>query len=685
MQEDKLKKLSEIEPPRRSDEARERALHLALDAFDSAQAEKNAATTQGSAGAKRPTSIMDWMKGLFAMENRHALTAVVTGLVLLPLGYFLYQNTALTPIAVGPRAPVDLNLPVEDARGRQDAGGTVATEVTNNQSVADAAERDEFSLAEERPLAEPSPMPVSPPASKMTGIVAPDLMREQAIGNIAVSGESAYDAAASAPAQAPGYIVAPEGTGDQFTSFDDSGVKVVVAEPVSTFSIDVDKASYAYVRQALNQGYLPQADAVRVEELINYFSYDYPLPTDASVPFATDMQIVPSPWDAGKHLLRIGVQGFEIPAGERPAANLVFLIDTSGSMDEPDKLPLLIKSFSMMLDALGPDDKVSIVAYAGSAGTVLDPTPASEKRKILAALRSLSAGGSTAGAEGIELAYQLAEDAHIDDGVNQVILATDGDFNVGLSDPSALTDFIAQKRDEGTFLSVLGFGSGNLNDGIMQALAQNGNGAAYYIDTLREARTVLVDNIATTLVPIAKDVKIQVEFNPAEIAEYRLIGYETRALNREDFNNDKVDAGDVGAGASVTAIYELTPVGSPSVLVDPLRYSNEEATAAPAGDSNELGFFKLRYKLPDEDTSHLIDMPITKDLEVDSLAAADANTRFAVAVASFGQKLRHNVFVDRMSWDQIRDLAAGARGEDADGYRAEFLSLVDLAKGLSAE
>ncbi|MCB1518369.1 MAG: VWA domain-containing protein [Hyphomicrobiaceae bacterium] len=688
MQDEKLKKLSEIDAPAPLEGARKQALDLAMAAFDEAAAEKSRAATQGSASGQRLTSIMDWMKGLFAMENRYALTAAVTGLLLLPLGYLLYQNTALTPIGMGPQPPVSINTPSEDARGSsQSETGTLTSELADDESLAIGGERDQMVMAEEAPMPEPTPSVAPAPQAKSNeAFAAPQVAQQQAVGTLAMSGAPQDGAGMIAPSPMPGYQVVPEGAGDQFTEFDDSGVKVVAAEPVSTFSIDVDKASYAYVRRALNDGYLPQADAVRVEELINYFSYDYPLPADPNVPFATDMQIVPSPWDAGKQLLRIGVQGFEIPAAERPAANLVFLIDTSGSMNDQDKLPLLIKSFSMMLDALGPDDKVSIVAYAGSAGTVLEPTPANEKRKILSALRGLSAGGSTAGAEGIELAYQLAEEAHVDDGVNQVILATDGDFNVGLSDPSALEDFIAEKRDEGTFLSVLGFGNGNLNDGIMQALAQNGNGAAYYIDTLREARTVLVDNIATTLVPIAKDVKIQVEFNPAEIAEYRLIGYETRALNREDFNNDKVDAGDVGAGASVTAIYELTPVGSQSVLVDPLRYGDGPAELTDQEKSSgELAFFKLRYKLPDEDNSHLITMPVTQDIAVPSLADADANTRFAVAVASFGQKLRHNVFVDQMSWDDIRDLAAGARGGDPDGYRAEFLSLVDLAKGLSAQ
>ena len=370
------------------------------------------------------------------------------------------------------------------------------------------------------------------------------------------------------------------GEGDQFATFEDGRTLSVAKEPVSTFSVDVDTAAYSYVRRMLEDGGLPQADAVRVEEMINYFDYGYDGPDSLKTPFAIHTSLFPTPWREGTELLRIGIQGYRLPAEDRPPANIVFLVDTSGSMDEPDKLPLLKKSFELLLGQLSDTDTVSIVAYAGSAGVVLEPTPASDKIKIRAALSDLTPGGSTAGAEGIELAYQLAEQAHTAAGTNRVILATDGDFNVGIDDPDALKRFIAKKRDSGISLSILGFGSGNLDDATMQALAQNGNGTAAYIDSFSEARKVLAEEVGASLVTIARDVKVQVEFNPATVAEYRLIGYETRALNSEDFNNDAVDAGDIGSGHSVTALYEIVPVGSPAALNDPLRYGDGKAGRA---------------------------------------------------------------------------------------------------------
>ncbi|NNL18257.1 MAG: VWA domain-containing protein, partial [Boseongicola sp.] len=370
-------------------------------------------------------------------------------------------------------------------------------------------------------------------------------------------------------------IVAPESDTEAFANAEESSLKVTLEEPVSTFSIDVDTASYSVVRSSLTRGMLPPREAVRVEEMMNYFPYDYPESTGPD-PFEPTITVMPSPWNAGTNLVHIGIQG-DLPLVEdRPPLNLVFLIDTSGSMQDANKLPLLQQSFRLMLAELRPEDEVSIVTYAGSAGQVLEPTPAAERTKIIDALSRLSAGGSTAGQAGLQQAYQAAEAMAADGEITRVILATDGDFNVGISDPDALKDFIAQRRESGTYLSVLGFGRGNLDDATMQALAQNGNGTASYIDTLAEARKVLVDQLTGALFPIANDVKIQVEFNPAEIAEYRLIGYETRALRREDFNNDRVDAGEIGAGHTVTAIYEVTPVGSDAVRSGPLRYSDTE-------------------------------------------------------------------------------------------------------------
>jgi Ca-activated chloride channel family protein len=364
------------------------------------------------------------------------------------------------------------------------------------------------------------------------------------------------------------------------------------------------------------------------------------------------------------------------PAEDRQAQNLTFLLDTSGSMDEPNKLPLLKRAFALLVDTLEADDTVSIVAYAGSAGVVLEPTSASNRTAILGALDRLGAGGSTAGAEGIALAYSLAEQNLKADGINRVILATDGDFNVGIDDPEELKAYIRTQRDKGVSLSVLGFGRGNLDDALMQALAQNGNGNAAYIDSFREAQKVLVEEGGANLVTIAKDVKIQVEFNPAVVSEYRLVGYETRALNREDFNNDAVDAGEIGAGHTVTALYEIALKGEGGELNDPLRYGG---VASEVAADDEIGFLKLRYKAPEGLTSKLVEVPIGRDLVVDDASEAGNDQRFAAAVAAFGQKLKGSAYAQTISWEAIADLANGARGEDRNGYRAEFVQLIKVA------
>jgi len=467
---------------------------------------------------------------------------------------------------------------------------------------------------------------------------------------------------------------------DRFEAIETNPVRVTAEHPVSTFSIDVDTSSYAFMRAAINDGALPPDDAVRVEELINYFPYDYPGPATREEPFRATATIMPTPWNAETKLLHIGIRGFDIAPVERPRANLVFLIDTSGSMQEPNKLPLLVNSMRLMVDELQPEDKVAIVTYAGSAGTVLEPTAAAEKAKIMAALESLSAGGSTAGAEGIRRAYQLTRAGFDADGVNRVILATDGDFNVGITNVDELKGFVERERDSGIFLSVLGFGRGNYNDELMQALAQNGNGAAAYIDTLNEARKVLVEESTSTLFPIAKDVKVQVEFNPAKISEYRLIGYENRLLNREDFNNDRVDAGEIGSGHSVTAIYEMTPAGSVAELVDNLRYQSPASPTA-GGQSGEYAFLRIRYKLPQEDTSRLIEAPVSAANEVGASEGGRAarEARFAAAVAGFGQLLRGGQYTRGFGYDGVVALAQANKGEDEFGYRAEFVNLVRLA------
>ncbi len=473
----------------------------------------------------------------------------------------------------------------------------------------------------------------------------------------------------------------PQEFRDRYEDFEANPVRLVAEEPVSTFSIDVDTAAYANVRRYLTDGILPPIDAVRTEELINYFSYAYPVPESTDEPFAADVAVFDSPWDAGSQLIRVGLQGYELAVEERPPANLVFLVDTSGSMTSADKLPLLQQSLIMLVNEMRDEDTISIVAYAGSAGVVLEPTAGSERRKITAAIERFQAGGSTAGAEGIRQAYQLAEANFDEDAINRVILATDGDFNVGISNPEMLEDFVARKRETGVYLSVLGFGRGNLNDHLMQTLSQAGNGNAAYIDSVMEARKVLVDEMGSTLFTIADDVKVQIEFNPALVAEYRLIGYETRMLNREDFNNDKVDAGEVGSGHSVTALYEITPPDSDSRLIDDLRYGGEEEVETI--ESDELAFLKIRYKPPGEAESRLIEQPILASAST-SFDAAPADARFAAAVAGFGQLLRGDAHVEGLTYARIVDIARAARGEDAFGYRSEFVRLTQMAETASA-
>jgi len=455
-------------------------------------------------------------------------------------------------------------------------------------------------------------------------------------------------------------------------------VRRTAEDPVSTFSVDVDTASYANVRRMLAQGVAPPTDAVRTEELINYFDYGYDAPASRDQPFRPFVAVAPSPWSRDRQIVQIGLQGYEIPSTRKPPLNLVFLIDTSGSMSGPDRLPLARKALNLLIDQLRPEDRVAMVAYAGSAGAVLGPTSGAQKLKMRCALGALEAGGSTAGGQGLALAYALARETFDPRAVNRVILMTDGDFNVGVADPAKLKDVVAEKRKSGVYLSVYGFGGGNYNDTLMQALAQNGNGTAGYIDTLDEARKTFRDDFSGSMFPIADDVKIQVEFNPSQVSEYRLIGYETRMLNREDFNNDQVDAGEVGSGASVTALYEITPAGArPSS--DPLRYG---ATAAPpSGDrSRELAWLKVRYKLPGGAESRLITRPIGPADVSPSLEQAPEAMRWAVAVAGFGQKLRHDPWVsDRFGWTDVVGLAQSARGADPFGLRAEFVQLARSA------
>lgn len=470
---------------------------------------------------------------------------------------------------------------------------------------------------------------------------------------------------------------------DRFDSKEINPVKVTATDPVSTFSIDVDTASYAFARRALSEGRLPSKDSVRVEEFINYFPYDYPKPQSAQTPFKPTITVTPSPWSAGNRLVHVAIQGYALQSVERPRANLVFLVDVSGSMAPQDRLPLVKNALRMLVDELKPEDSVALVTYASGSGVALEPTKVSDKAKILAAIDALGAGGSTAGAQGIQDAYRLAEANFDASAVNRVILATDGDFNVGVTDQNELKGLIERKREKGVFLSILGVGQGNYNDALMQSLAQNGNGAAVYVDNLNEARKALVEEASSTLFPIAKDVKVQVEWNPARVAEYRLIGYETRALRREDFNNDKVNAGDVGSGHRVTAIYEITPTGSEKKLVDDLRYGKQKTGAPTSGQAraeDELGFLKLRYKLPRENASRLITQPIADSQSVESVARAPQEVRFSIAVAAFAQLLKSAPYLGDYGYDDVIALAQNAKGDDPFGYRAEFVNLARLAK-----
>ncbi|MEO0425732.1 MAG: VWA domain-containing protein [Pseudomonadota bacterium] len=481
------------------------------------------------------------------------------------------------------------------------------------------------------------------------------------------------------PTQHPG--VDREGYPDA----EDNPVRRPAEDPVSTFSIDVDTASYANVRRQLNQGRLPRHESVRAEEIINYFDYAYPMP-EADEPFAVYTEIGPSPWHPQRRLLHIGIQGAVRNAADLPPANLVFLVDVSGSMRSPDKLDLLKASLRLLVGQLRPQDHVSMVVYAGAAGVVLEPTPGDQRATILRALDQLQAGGSTNGGQGIELAYALAEQHLVEEGVNRVILATDGDFNVGTVSHDALEQLIERKREAGVALTVLGFGQGNYQDGLMQRLAQKGNGNAAYVDTLNEARKVLVDELAATLEIIAQDVKIQVEFNPAVVAEYRLIGYETRQLAREDFNNDRVDAGDIGAGHTVTALYELALVGEDGAQVDPLRYAIPDGRGRFLGRpvTDEIAHLRLRYKRPGQKRSELIERPLPHAALRERLADTSEDFRFSAATAAYAQLLSGARYTGEMQLADVLALAREARGADPFGYRGEFLTLVASADALSS-
>ncbi|HJW37602.1 MAG TPA: von Willebrand factor type A domain-containing protein [Candidatus Udaeobacter sp.] len=499
-------------------------------------------------------------------------------------------------------------------------------------------------------------------------------------------------------AQAPGYAVAGadrfRGIREPSGEFNTAAYDHIVENPfldakdnpLSTFSIDVDTASYSNVRRFINEGSLPPKDAVRVEEMINYFTYDYAQPSDGK-PFAVHVDVASCPWETSHRLVRIGLKGKEIATDKRGLSNLVFLLDVSGSMMPPERLPLVKQAMRLLVEKLTENDRVAIVVYAGASGLALPSTAGDHKEQILEALENLQAGGSTNGAEGIELAYKIAADNFIQGGVNRVILATDGDFNVGVTNQGDLIHVIEEKAKSGVFLSVLGVGTDNLKDSTMQKLADKGNGNYAYLDSLDEARKVLVQQMNGTLVTIAKDVKIQVEFNPARVASYRLIGYEKRMLRKEDFNNDKVDAGEIGAGHTVTALYEVVPVGAatnPAASVppvDPLKYSlNERPTSTQSTVSNEMLTVKLRYKKPDGNKSELVERAVTDT--PGKFENAPADLKFAAAVAEFGMILRDSEYKGNGTFAAVLEWAQEGRGSDTNGYRSGFIELVRKAQAV---
>ena len=486
--------------------------------------------------------------------------------------------------------------------------------------------------------------------------------------------EASFDSAALSDEAQPANTEA-------YDRIDENPFLAVRQNPLSTFSIDVDTASYSNVRRFLNLHSLPPKDAVRIEELVNYFPYRYAPPED-DAPFSVNAETAGCPWAPGHRLLRIAIKGRELDFENRPASNLVFLLDVSGSMNEPNKLPLLKSALRLLVERLGENDRVAIVVYAGASGLLLPSTSGERQEAILAALDELEAGGSTNGAAGIELAYQVARENFIKGGVNRVLLATDGDFNVGVSDNGSLSRLIEREAESGVFLSVLGFGAGNLQDSKMQQLADRGNGNYAYIDSIQEGRKTLVEQAGGTLVTIAKDVKLQLEFNPKRLAAYRLIGYENRLLRSEDFNDDRKDAGDIGAGHTVTAFYELAPLGeAPAAAgIDELKYQQLGETTV-AAQSDELATLKLRYKEPDGEQSRSLSITIADSDR--SFGEASEDFRFAAAVAAFGLTLRDSPHKGDAQLAEIEQWASAALGPDEHGYRAEFVKLVELAGDLA--
>lgn len=497
--------------------------------------------------------------------------------------------------------------------------------------------------------------------------------------------EFAASKIASSYPQAPTIYIQPNA--EKYQKIESNQVTRTSGHPVSTFSIDVDTGSYSNVRRFLNQGIFPLKEAVRLEEMINYFDYQYQSPKDMSTPFAINTAIIQTPWNNQTHLMQVALKGWQQEVSEIPPMNLVFLVDVSGSMRDSNKLPLVVRSLKMLTKHLDKHDRVALVVYAGNSGVVLDSTAGDQKSKIIAALENLQSGGATNGAAGINLAYDIAKENFIKDGVNRVLLATDGDFNVGISNRDQLIALIESKRDIGIYLNTLGFGTGNINDYLMEQLADKGNGQYAYIDTIYEAKKVLVDEIASTMQTIAKDVKIQVEFNPQIVHEYRLLGYENRALNEADFNNDKVDAGEIGAGHTVTALYEISLKNDSFKRFSERRYSlnnDAEKNREVAKYSDEIAWLKFRYKAPDQDNSQLISK-VLKTYALNAQKSSNQDIYFAAAVAGFAQLLKDDKYLGKFDLDDIQKIASLNKNFDPYGRKAEFIQLVNKAKTLYLE
>ncbi len=595
--------------------------------------------------------------------------------------FALTTLSALLVLSIGACAP-QVSGPV-----RVDADSVAEQEVVLSESVGASGELRDVAVANDVGLKTRKQLEVdaaAPSRSREEKRIQPPVRQPTVLARTRSPTVAQSRAVISSVPAAPSVVPSLQNIldGENYGEIRDNPVVRVAEQPVSTFSIDVDTGAYSNVRRLLKSGQLPPNDAVRVEELINYFDYAYEDGRAQNRPFSITTEVGPAPWNPEKKLVHVGIKGVDVSAQETPSANLVFLVDVSGSMKSADKLELLKSSLKLLVSRMGIGDRISLVVYAGASGVVLEPVPGDQRFRIHQALDSLSAGGSTNGGAGIRLAYKLAEDAWIEGGINRILLATDGDFNVGTTNFDSLVQLVKQKRKSGISLTTLGFGRGNYNDHLMEQLADAGNGNYAYIDTLNEAQKVLVDEISSTLNIVASDVKIQIEFNPALVSEYRLIGYENRLLNREDFNNDKVDAGEIGAGHTVTALYEISLVGGRDQAIDPLRYTKVDAADRY---SNELALLRLRYKGPRGGASSLIEQPLYLAQMSPDLVATTTRYRFSAAVAAFGQQLRGGTWMGQFGYDQILELARNARGEDAFGYRGEFLGLVNLARSLDGD